>query len=61
MLRRLPLAIVALGVVMWSSETGAQTEHGRFARLAILRPHDGDDTITFGERQRWFVYGTFTA
>jgi hypothetical protein len=85
MLRRLPLAIVALGVVMWSSETGAQTEHGRFARLAILRPHDGDTvdfeagyirhlawhqqahdpsvwygwTITFGDRQRWFVYGTF--
>jgi len=57
----------------------------RYARMAILRPHDGDTvdfeagyirhlawhqqardswawygwTITFGERQRWFVYASF--
>ena len=60
-------------------------ELGRYARIAILRPHDGDtvdfeagyirhlewhrqarDTwawygwnVTFGERQRWFVYASF--
>jgi hypothetical protein len=64
---------------------GAQTEPGPYARIALLRPHDGDtvdfeagyirhlefhrqakDTwvwygwnVTFGERQRWFVYATF--
>ena len=63
----------------------AQTERPTFARIAILRPHDGDtidfeagymrhlewhrqakDTwvwygwnVTFGERQRWFVYASF--
>jgi hypothetical protein len=63
----------------------AQTEPGPYARIAVLRPHDGNtvdfeagyirhlefhekakDTwvwygwnVTFGERQRWFVYGTF--
>jgi len=63
----------------------AQTERGPYARIAILRPHDGDtvdfeagytrhlewhrqarDTwvwygwnVTFGERQRWFVYASF--
>src|SRR5712692_8209689 len=63
----------------------AQTADGPYARIAILRPHDGDtvdfeagyirhlewhrqnrDTwvwygwnVTFGERQRWFVYATF--
>lgn len=63
----------------------AQSERGPYARIAILRPHDGKtvefesgyirhlawhqqakDTwvwygwsITFGERQRWFVYATF--
>jgi hypothetical protein len=63
----------------------AQTERGPYARIAVLRPHDGDtvdfeagyirhldfhrqakDTwvwygwnVTFGERQRWFVYATF--
>jgi hypothetical protein len=62
----------------------AQTDK-RYARIAILRPHDGDtvdfeagyirhlewhrqarDTwvwygwnVTFGERQRWFVYASF--
>jgi len=63
----------------------AQSERGPYARIAILRPHDGDTvgfeagyirhlewhrqardtwvwygwTVTFGERQRWFVYATF--
>jgi len=63
----------------------AQTARGPYARIAILRPHDGDtvdfeagyirhlewhrqarDTwvwygwnVTFGERQRWFVYASF--
>ncbi len=63
----------------------AQTERGPYARIAILRPHDGHtvdfeagyvrhlawhqqagDTwvwygwnVTFGERQRWFVYASF--
>ena len=58
---------------------------GRYARIAVLRPHDGKTvdfesgymrhldwhrqagdkwgwygwTITFGDRQRWFVYATF--
>jgi hypothetical protein len=68
-----------------SAQTGAQTGRGPYARIAILRPHDGDtvdfeagyirhlewhrqarDTwvwygwnVTFGERQRWFVYASF--
>jgi hypothetical protein len=63
----------------------AQTERGPYARIAILRPHDGHtvdfeagyirhlewhrqarDTwvwygwnVTYGERQRWFVYASF--
>ena len=64
---------------------GALAGQGPFARIAVLRPHDGDtvdfeagyvrhlewhrqagDTwvwygwnVTFGERQRWFVYASF--
>src|SRR3984893_12581325 len=67
------------------AQTVAQTEHGPYARIAILRPHDGDTVdfeagyirhlawhqqagdswvwygwnVTFGERQRWFIYATF--
>ena len=67
------------------AQTGAQPGRGPYARIAILRPHDGDtvdleagyirhlewhrqarDTwvwygwnVTFGERQRWFVYASF--
>ena len=67
------------------ARTGAQTGRGPYARIAILRPHDGHtvefeagyirhlewhrqarDTwawygwnVTFGERQRWFVYASF--
>jgi hypothetical protein len=67
------------------AQTSGRTERASYARIAILRPHDGDtvdfeagyirhlawhqqakDTwvwygwnITFGERQRWFVYASF--
>src|SRR2546426_12610831 len=70
---------------LFAAQTGAQTERGPYARIAMLRPHDGEtvdfeagyirhlewhrqarDTwvwygwnVTFGERQRWFVYATF--
>jgi hypothetical protein len=63
----------------------AQTGPGPYARIAVLRPHDGATvdfeagylrhlgfhrqaqdtwtwfgwTVTFGERQRWFVYASF--
>jgi len=63
----------------------AQTGHGPYARIALLRPNDGDTvdfeagyirhlewhrqahdpwvwygwSITYGERQRWFVYASF--
>src|SRR5688572_28041266 len=63
----------------------AQSSRGPYARIAILRPHDGGTvdfeagyirhlewhrqvrdpwvwygwTVTFGERQRWFVYASF--
>ena len=75
------LAIAALQ----SPSVVAQTESGPFARIAVLRPHEGDTvdfeagyirhlawhqqagdkwvwygwTVTFGDRQRWFVYATF--
>ena len=65
--------------------SAADDEHGPYARIAILRPHDGDTvdfeagyirhlewhrqagdtwlwygwTVSFGERQRWFVYASF--
>ena len=66
-------------------DAAPQAERGPYARIAILRPHDGHtvdfeagyirhlewhrqarDTwvwygwnVTFGERQRWFVYASF--
>ena len=76
----------ALAIAVFQSPSiVAQTESGPFARIAMLRPHDGDTvdfeagyirhlawhqqagdkwvwygwTVTFGERQRWFVYATF--
>lgn len=72
-----------------SAQTGsvasAQTETGPYARIAVLRPNDGDTvdfeagyirhlewhrqakdpwawygwTVWAGDRQRWFIYGTF--
>ena len=73
----LPALLVAPNVV----ESG----QGPYARIAVLRPHDGDTvdfesgyirhlewhrqakdpwvwygwSVTFGERQRWFVYASF--
>jgi hypothetical protein len=73
-----------VGMVLLTSP-GAQTERGPYARIAILRPHDGHTvdfeagyirhlewhrqakdswvwygwSVTFGERQRWFVYASF--
>ena len=82
---RLCLGIVGAAlpaILLAQTNTGADT---LYARIAILRPHDGDTvdfeagyirhlewhrqardtwvwygwTITFGERQRWFVYASF--
>ena len=67
------------------AEGGPRPERGPYARIAVLRPHDGDTvdfeagyirhldwhrkagdawvwygwSVTFGERQRWFVYASF--
>lgn len=64
---------------------GADSQRDSYARIAVLRPHDGDTvdfeagyirhldwhrqagdkwvwygwTITYGDRQRWFVYASF--
>jgi hypothetical protein len=72
-------------VLLAGSALAADAERGPYARIAILRPHDGDtvdfeagyirhldwhrqagDTwvwygwnVSFGERQRWFVYASF--
>lgn len=90
--RRAGLAALLI-VFALSTRAGAQHTSGSpppagdapYARIAILRPHDGDTvdfeagyirhlawhqqakdtwawygwTITFGERQRWFVYASF--
>jgi hypothetical protein len=82
------LGIVGTGLfigTVFPTCLAAQTGPGRYARIAILRPHDGDTVdfeagyirhlewhrqardswvwygwnITFGERQRWFVYASF--
>ncbi|HSF15185.1 MAG TPA: hypothetical protein VLK65_06500, partial [Vicinamibacteria bacterium] len=73
--------------ILFPTLLSAQTDSGLgpYARIAVLRPHDGDTvdfeagyirhlewhrqvkdnwvwygwSITFGERQRWFVYATF--
>lgn len=68
-----------------AAQTAAPTGRGPYARIAVLRPHDGDTVdfeagymrhlewhrqagdrwvwygwnVTFGERQRWFVYASF--
>jgi hypothetical protein len=86
-IRRLGIGTVLLIGAMLPARAAAQPqpERGPFARIAILRPHDGDTvdfeagyirhlawhqqardtwvwygwTVTFGERQRWFVYASF--
>jgi hypothetical protein len=76
---------VLLAGTVFPTLLAAQTERGPYARIAIIRPHDGHtvdfeagyirhlewhrqnrDTwvwygwsVTFGERQRWFVYASF--
>jgi hypothetical protein len=81
-MRHLWLGIVALALP--ASAVG-ETARGPYARIAVLRPHDGKTvdfeagyirhlefhrqardtwvwygwTVTFGERQRWFVYASF--
>jgi hypothetical protein len=68
-----------------AAQTGPEAARGPYARIAILRPHDGHMVdfeagyirhlewhrqardswvwygwnVTFGERQRWFVYASF--
>jgi hypothetical protein len=75
----------SLGVLGFPAVLAAQTGHGPYARIAFLRPNDGQTVefeagyvrhlawhkgagetwswygwnITFGERQRWFVYASF--
>ena len=81
---RTHLAILGI-VLLFATATGAAAEPGPYARIAVLRPHDGGtvdfeagyirhldwhkqagDTwtwygwnVTYGDRQRWFVYATF--
>lgn len=81
----LPSLLFAQAGGQTDAQIAAQTEPGQYARIALLRPHDGDTVdfeagyirhlewhrqvndswawyawnISFGERQRWFVYATF--
>jgi hypothetical protein len=76
---------VLLGMLAVGAAPGAETERGSYARIAVLRPHDGHTvdfeagyirhldwhrqagdkwrwygwSITYGDRQRWFVYASF--
>ena len=78
------LSFLVLALLV-TAASGAEPEHGSYARIAVLRPHDGDTVdfeagyirhlewhrqagdkwtwygwnITYGDRQRWFVYATF--
>ena len=78
------LSFLAFALLV-TAASGAEPEHGSYARIAVLRPHDGDTVdfaagyirhlewhrqaadkwawygwnITYGDRQRWFVYATF--
>lgn len=81
---RNPLSVLVLTLLV-TAASGTEPEHGSYARIAMLRPHDGDTVdfeagyirhlewhrqagdkwawygwnITYGDRQRWFVYATF--
>jgi hypothetical protein len=72
-------------LLLTGAVSNAAAEPGPYARIAVLRPHDGDTidfeagyirhldwhkqagdtwiwygwTVTYGDRQRWFVYATF--
>ena len=77
---------VVFGVVIFTGNAlAAEAPRSSYARIAVLRPHDGDTvdfeagyirhlewhrqaadkwawygwTITYGDRQRWFVYASF--
>jgi hypothetical protein len=82
---RAVLAVVSSALILGHTGAARAQEPGRFARIALLRPHDGKtvdfesgyirhldwhrqagDTwtwygwsITYGDRQRWFVYASF--
>jgi hypothetical protein len=77
--------IAILGGVLLASPAIAADSGGSYARIAVLRPHDGDTVdfeagyirhldwhrqagdkwvwygwnVTYGDRQRWFVYASF--
>ena len=81
----LPTLLFAQTGAQSMGSAGAPAGRGPYARIAILRPHDGDTVdfeagyirhlewhrqardpwvwygwnVTFGERQRWFVYASF--
>ena len=81
---RIRVAILA-ALLLVGSAIAADSTPASYARIAVLRPHDGDTvdfeagyirhldwhrqagdkwvwygwTITYGERQRWFVYASF--
>jgi hypothetical protein len=83
--RWLRIAAGVLPTLLVAQTAAAQSGRGPYARIAVLRPHDGDTvdfeagyirhlqwhrqardtwvwygwTVTFGERQRWFVYASF--
>ena len=79
------LSILSIALLAGAATDAAAAEPGRYARIAVLRPHDGDTvdfeagyirhldwhkqagdtwtwygwTVTYGDRQRWFLYATF--
>ena len=82
---RLLAALLSSALILDAATTLQAQEPARFARIALLRPHDGKTvdfesgyirhldwhrqagdpwtwygwSITYGDRQRWFVYATF--
>ena len=46
---------VLLGILLLPATLLAESGSGPYARIAVLRPNDGDTV----ERHRWFVYATF--
>jgi hypothetical protein len=82
---RILIAVLGSAWILGGALPLPAQEPGRFARIALLRPHEGKTvdfesgyvrhldwhrqagdpwtwygwTITYGDRQRWFVYATF--
>jgi hypothetical protein len=82
--RRVSTVIAAISILA-GTVAAADTQRSSYARIAVLRPHDGDTVdfeagyvrhldwhrqagdkwtwygwnITYGDRQRWFVYASF--